>query len=84
VVCYGISDFTTLHNRLAKFLQPSIWQTRSADNKGGNAGHLYAGKLRLECRNGAPKIFARPYVQADWYLELLDRLRRDERLRMPW
>jgi hypothetical protein len=21
---------------------------------------LYVGKLRLECRNGAPKIFARP------------------------
>jgi len=29
----------------------------------GNAGHPLRRKLRLERRNGAPKIFARAYVQ---------------------
>src|SRR5882762_655975 len=33
VVCSDVLDFTTLRNRLAKYLQPSIWQTLEADKR---------------------------------------------------
>src|SRR5262245_59859174 len=61
---------------------------------------LYEGKLRLERRNGAPRIYASAYLQGrnvvkstgevtlpaatkvatNWYLELLDRIRKGEEL----
>jgi hypothetical protein len=33
VAGFGVSDFTTLRNRLAKCLQPSIWQTLESDKR---------------------------------------------------
>ena len=33
VVCSDVLNFTTLRNRLAKYLQPSIWQTLEADKR---------------------------------------------------
>lgn len=42
----------------------SIWQTREADNRSRKTlATLDVGKLRLERHNGAPKIFARAFVQ---------------------
>jgi hypothetical protein len=33
VLCFGVSAFTTLRNRLAVCLQPSIWQTVESDKR---------------------------------------------------
>ena len=68
MVCFAVVDFTTLHNvrqRLdrCRRLQAVYGGSIGSPTKTDTLARLYDGKLRLERRNGAPKIYASTYLQ---------------------